>query len=152
MAPTEYLAFIPLLIYGIAIADLLGEWKRFFDKDKMYLPYLLYTLVFTEVAIYNVFIYVEILDDLVGQPYIYYLLFILPPFLYILMVNVFTPEKDANTKTHFKKSAPIFLSLMAAFSVLFIATTAIYRKQWMIYGLIIMWFVLLITRFGVITT
>jgi hypothetical protein len=29
MEAPEYLAFIPLLFYGIALADLLGQWRRF---------------------------------------------------------------------------------------------------------------------------
>ena len=53
MEAPEYLAFIPLLFYGIALADLLGQWRRFFDGDYFYLPYFLTTLIFTEVAIWN---------------------------------------------------------------------------------------------------
>jgi len=34
METTEYLAFVPLLIYGIGLADLLGEWKRLFDPKE----------------------------------------------------------------------------------------------------------------------
>jgi hypothetical protein len=30
MDASEYLAFLPLLLYGIALADLFSQWKRFF--------------------------------------------------------------------------------------------------------------------------
>ena len=60
MDPEEYLAFIPLLIYGLAIADLLNEWRRFFKKEQWYLPYTIMSIIFTETAIYNVFIYINI--------------------------------------------------------------------------------------------
>jgi len=34
---TEYMVFLPLLIYGIALADLFSQWKRFFDiKEIMF--------------------------------------------------------------------------------------------------------------------
>jgi hypothetical protein len=29
MDPAEDLAFVPLLFYGIALAELLGQWRRF---------------------------------------------------------------------------------------------------------------------------
>ena len=32
MSTTEFLAFIPLLIYGLGLTILLGEWKRVFDR------------------------------------------------------------------------------------------------------------------------
>lgn len=173
MAPTEYLAFIPLLIYGMAIANLLGEWKRLFSRDNWYFPYLIYTIVFTELAIYNVFIYVKLLDLIVGKPYLVYLGFILPPFLYIMMVNVFTPEKEDDTKEYFEKNMPVFLTLMAAFiashflfhfdestttiigrifSIVAVLITAYFRKKWMVYALTVMWLILLFSRFGQITT
>ena len=64
MEASEYLAFIPLLIYGIALADLLGQWRRFFDRDYFYLPYFLTTLIFTENAIWSVYGYLEVTSHL----------------------------------------------------------------------------------------
>lgn len=173
MSATEYLAFIPLLIYGMAIANLLGEWRRLFDKQKRYLPYLLYTIVFTEIAIYNVFIYVEILDKVVGKPYLAYLGFLISPFLYILMVNVFTPENQYETKEYFNKNISTCLYLMAAFvashflfqfdeptmtvigrliSMGVILITAIFKRTWMIYALVGVWLILLISRLDQVST
>jgi hypothetical protein len=73
MESSEYLSFIPLLIYGLAIADLLSEWKRLFDKTQWYFPYLLTTIVLTELAIYNVFIYANLISELEGTSYLSYL-------------------------------------------------------------------------------
>ena len=58
MDPAEYLAIVPLLIYGIGITDLLGQWKRIFNKDGRFPLYIIYTIILTEVAIYNVVIYI----------------------------------------------------------------------------------------------
>ncbi len=173
MDASEYLAFIPLLIYGMAIANLLSEWRRLFDKQKRYLPYLLYTIVFTELAIYNVFIYVKVLGMVVGKPYWSYLGFLISPFLYILMVNVYTPESQYDTKEYFDKNIRTCLFLLAAFiashflfhfdepmgtvlgriiSITAILITAIFRKPWMIYGMVVLWVGLLATRMGQVST
>ena len=173
MDSSEYLAFIPLLIYGLAVADLLGEWKRLFDRKNWYLPYLLLTVIFTEVAIYNVFIYVKLVHEMVGQTYASYLIYILPPFVFLLVVNSFTPDKGDNTKDYFKRNMPIFLILFGAFvathflfgfeersttvvgrifAIVAVIITGIFRKTWMIYALTVLWLILLTTRFDVITT
>ena len=51
MDAAEYLAFLPLLIYGIALADLFSQWKRLFNPKQLYLPYILLTGILTETAI-----------------------------------------------------------------------------------------------------
>ena len=70
MIPSEYLAFIPLLIYGIALADLLSQWKRLFNPKDLFIPYLLMTIILTETALYNVFVYAEVINKLGGQTYL----------------------------------------------------------------------------------
>ena len=173
MDASEYLAFIPLLIYGLAVADLLGEWKRLFNKEQWYLPYLLLTVIFTEVAIYNVFIYVKLVNQMVGQTYLSYLMYILPPFLFLMTVSSFTPDKDDNTKEYFQRNMPIFLTLFTVFiathflynfeegvgvivgriiGIIFILITGILRKVWLIYVLSLLWIILITTRFDQVTT
>ena len=66
MDATEYLAFLPLLIYGIALADLFSQWKRLFNPRLLFIPYLLLTIILTETALYNVFVYAKLLDELTG--------------------------------------------------------------------------------------
>lgn len=167
MDSSEYLAFIPLLIYGIALADLFGEWKRFFDKTQWFLPYILLTIIFTEIAIYNVFIYLKLVKVMGGQTYISYLLNILPPFLFMMLVNSFTPEKGDITKDYFIKNMPIFMSLFAAFiashfffnfeentytiigrvfSIVFLILTGLSRKIWMVYLAFFIWIILFLAR------
>ncbi|HBH25184.1 MAG TPA: hypothetical protein DDY13_17410 [Cytophagales bacterium] len=173
MESSEYLSFIPLLIYGLAIADLLSEWKRLFDKTQWYFPYLLTTIVLTELAIYNVFIYANLISELEGTSYLSYLKYILPPFLFLLMVSSFTPEKGDDTKEYFIRNMRIYLLLMAVFiashflfdfkegrfvitlrtlMIVAVLLGAILRKVWMIYVLSLLWFILIFIRLNVIST
>jgi len=116
MDPAEYLAFIPLLIYGIAIADLLGQWRRFFDRDQFYLPYFLTTIVFTEGAIWNVYNYLEVVGSLEGILYHQYWGYLLQPMIFLLVVSALTPEADnRDTEGYFKNRLPVVFGLMAAF-------------------------------------
>jgi len=115
MSATDYLSFLPLLIYGIAIADLLGKWKRLFDLKTFFLPYALFTIMLTEVALYNVFIYAELINDLEGLAYGQYLIFLLPPFLFMMVANVFTPDAGEETRHYFLKQRPIFFTLLSVF-------------------------------------
>lgn len=114
MHTIEYLAFIPLLMFGLGLADLMSQWRRLFDPLEWYLPYTVFTIILTEMAVYNVFIYYNLLVQLPGQSYFTYLSYLLPPFLFILTTSAFTPEKEANTKDHFIKRMPIFLTLLGA--------------------------------------
>jgi uncharacterized membrane protein len=116
MEASEYLAFIPLLIYGIALADLLGQWRRFFDKDYFYLPYFLTTLIFTENAIWSVYGYLEVTSHLEGISYFRYWSHLLQPMLFLVIVSALTPEPEKkDTKTYFIKRMPVVFGLMAVY-------------------------------------
>lgn len=173
MEASEYLAFLPLLIYGIALADLFSQWKRFFNLKEVYIPYLLLTIILTETALYNVFIYAELIDQLAGLSYFSYLLYLIPPFLFMLTANIFTPDKDSDTEEYFLRQMPVFLSLLALFSashflydfnenfptivgrmtaILIIIITGISRKIWMFYIVVVLWIFLLFVKGGMIST
>jgi len=113
MDATQYLAFVPLLIYGLGLTALLSDWKRFFDVKEIYLPYTLLSLVITEVAVYNVFIYIQLIAEFKDQSYLSYLSFLVPPFLFFMGAQVFTPDSGVNTKEYFVKRMPLFYSLFA---------------------------------------
>jgi uncharacterized membrane protein len=115
MAKAEYLVFIPLLFYGFALAELFREWKRLFKPKDIYFPYIIVTVILTEIAIYNVFIMTKLLDDLEHQNYLNYLIYLIPPFIFMLVVNVFTPEKEDNTKNYFENNRRSFFLLAAVF-------------------------------------
>ena len=167
MEASEYLAFVPLLIYGIGLADLLSEWKRLFDPKEWYLPYSLFTIMLTEVAVYNIFIYRQLIEQLPGKSYAGYLLFLIPPFLFMLATVSFTPDKESSTKEYFIKRMPVFFFLLALFIgshflftfhespfvlinriaiVVILLITGFTRKIWLIYIVALMWLVTFILK------
>ena len=168
MEAPEYLAFIPLLFYGIALADLLGQWRRFFDGDYFYLPYFLTTLIFTEVAIWNVFIYLDVVGHLEDIHYFQYWAYLLQPMLFLVIVSALTPEpENKNTEVYFKKRMPVVFGLMAIyiFSHLFAnfgstapitavrvvaialcVVTAVVGRVWLVYAVTIIWVISLFAR------
>jgi len=113
MDATQYLAFIPLLIYGLGLTTLMSDWKRHFDLKQIYLPYTMLSMVITEVAVYNVFIYIQLIAKFKEQTYLGYLSYLVSPFLFYLAAQVFTPDHGANTKEYFVKRMPLFSSLFA---------------------------------------
>jgi len=113
MDTTQYLAFIPLLIYGLGLTTLMSDWKRHFDLKQIYLPYTMLSIVITEVAVYNVFIYIQLIEEFKEQGYLSYLSYLVSPFLFYLSAHVFTPDPGINTQEYFVKRMPLFYSLFA---------------------------------------
>jgi uncharacterized membrane protein len=167
MDPAEYLAFIPLLIYGIGISDLLSQWKRFFKKKDQDALYIIITIMLIEVAIYNVFIYLDIVDAMPRHSYLRYLSFLLPPILFQMLVNVFTPDEGRKTREYFNKNMRLIFALMALFVlshfvysfdehysahyirivyVILLSAVAVFRKKWLIYIALLLWVVGLYSR------
>lgn len=173
MSASEYLAFLPLLIYGIALADLFRQWNRFMDLKQIFIPYLLLTVILTETALFNVFLFADLLDSLEGLSYSDYLSYLAPPFLFLLTVIFFTPDEGDETKAYFMKNMPVFLSLFALFTashflfdfsetksmlalrilgILIILLTGLMRKKWMVYLIGVLWILSLIMKSTVVTT
>jgi len=167
MDATEYLAFIPLLLYGIGLADLLSEWKRLFVTKDWYLPYALLTIILTETALYNVFIYIHLVEQMPGQSYLNYLLYLIPPFLFLMATSVFTPDQESETKEYFIRRMPVFFTLLALFiashflygfnepalivigravTIVLIITFGNMRKVWVVYVLAAVWFLLFFVK------
>ena len=160
MATIEYLSFIPLLMYGIGLTDLLAQWKRLIKPEKVYWPYILFTIVLTEIGIYNVFIYFNLLLDVQGQDYLEYVIYLFPPLIYTLTVNAFIPEKGDETRVYFHKNIRTVFILAALLVIShflfkfdeppgthyfrlgftgFLLITAYFRKEWLYYLLFGVW-------------
>ncbi len=171
MEPAEYLAFVPLLFYGIALADLLGQWRRFFDKDFFYFPYFLTTIIFTEVAVWNVYRYLEVVSYLEDVRYAQYWLYLVQPILFLLTVSALTPESEnQDTERYFKERFSLVYGLVAIFvsshflsgfgsmisltymtytRIVIIALSvviALTKRIWLIYVTAVVWFVSLLLR------
>ena len=170
MSTAEYLAFVPLLLYGIGLADILGEWKRFFDPKAMFLPYTLFTIGLTEIAIYNVFVYVNVVSQLEHTSYLQYLSFLTAPFLFLITVSAFTPEKEAETKAYFVSRLRLFSVLLVLFitshllyageeftsatlfrgvAIAVLVLLAVFRNMWLVYVFFVVWLVTLFMRINV---
>jgi hypothetical protein len=113
MDATQYLAFLPLLIYGLGLTALMSDWKRHFGLKEIYLPYTMLSIVITEVAVYNVFIYIQLIEKFQYQSYLSYLSYLVSPFLFFMSAQVFTPDPGTVTKEYFVKRMPLFYSLFA---------------------------------------
>lgn len=168
MEAAEYLAFVPLLFYGIALADLLGQWRRFFDREAFYLPYFLTTIVFTELAIWNVYEYLAVVNQLDGVSYLGYWAYLLQPILFLLTVSALTPDSDENdTREYFHERMSLIYLLMACFiashlltiteytpanvlprtfaTFLLVAVAATHRLE-LVYALAVVWFATVVRR------
>ncbi|MCV9385923.1 hypothetical protein [Reichenbachiella ulvae] len=115
MSATEYLTFLPLLFYGIALSELLNKWKRLFYIKTLFIPYALFTIMLTEIALYNVFVFHDLIEGLENIPYFKYLIYLLPPFLFMLEVYVFTPDDETDTESYYRQHMPKFHTLMGLF-------------------------------------
>jgi hypothetical protein len=173
MDPAEYLAIVPLLIYGIGITELLGQWKRFFYKEGRFPLYIIYTIILTEVAVYNVVIYIDLVNVLPQQTYITYLKNLLPPILFLMVVNIFTPDEGSKTEEYFNNNVRLIFMLIALFAashflyefdeqhgqayfrIIFIAllmAIAIFKKQWLMYLLAVLWIASVVNRGGMLVS
>lgn len=116
MSPAEYLTFIPLLFYGIALADLLKQWRRFFEIEYLYLPYFITTIMITEIAVWNIFLYLEVVTQLAEISYFRYWAHLLQPMIFLMLVSALTPDSsNQDTEGYFRKRIPAVFGLMALF-------------------------------------
>ncbi len=171
MDVTQYLAFVPLLIYGMSITTLMVDWKRIIDFNQMFIPYSLLSLVLSETAIYNLFVYIRIIAKFKEFEYLSYLLYQIPPTIFYIMVNVFTPDTGFTTRTYFMNRMRLFYILFALmlashflfdhqetqyahfiriFLIAYVILIAIFRKIWMTYILVGLWILSFISRGDII--
>ncbi len=116
MNATDLLSFIPLLLYGIALAELFSQWRRFFEKQYMYWPYVLCTVIFTEMAIYNIYLFFVQLDQTTINGYDQYWSILIQPIIFLLAVHAFTPEvENKDTEGYFKNRISVVFLLIAAY-------------------------------------
>ena len=170
MSTEEYLLFIPLLIYGIVLSRLLGEWKRFFDLANWHGPYIVTVVVFTEIAIWNIYNFLAVFRLDPEPSYTSYLAVLSTPFLFLLGVNALLREDDNDglvDRSEFASRMRLSYALMACFVAIhllqrysaeadetlfrlpaFAVMVAIawFRKDWLVYGLAAIWIASLVWR------
>lgn len=116
MSTIEYLAFIPLLLFGLAISDIINHWRSYLRKDNFYLPYVLSALMILESAIVTVYEYLQLLGELKNTNYAHYLLILIPPMLFLALTKVLTPDSGRNTEEYLKSNTRVIFTLAAAFT------------------------------------
>jgi hypothetical protein len=123
--------------------------------------------VLSEVAIYNIFIYIRLIGEFREQNYLSYLLYIAPPVLFYLTANVFTPDPGTETRSYFLERMRLFYILFALMIashffygmhetphatiiriiyILFILVVALLRKPWLSYLVVLIWLVSFLVR------
>jgi hypothetical protein len=155
MADKEYFLILPLLLYGLAISDLVNAWKSFFNKEKRHIPYVVTSFLLLELSFWNFYKLNHWMTPDVFESYLSYFLVLLPPLIFLLVVSVFTPDSDEkDIKGYFRKNMPIIFSGLAVFTALHILfdtndmyprllgialllMVAVFRKEWMIYLLLV---------------
>lgn len=115
MTDKEYYLILPLLLYGLAISDLVNSWKSFFFAERRYWPYIITSILLLEGAFWNFFRMNAWMKEGSYESYLSYSRFIITPLIYIMTVAVFTPDQETkDTELYFKSNMRIiFLSLTA---------------------------------------
>jgi hypothetical protein len=117
MSKDEFFAFMPLLIYGIAISELVMHWRDYLKSDRRYWPHLISGLFTLEVVFLNFYFLYDKLD-LLFENYYAFLFRLTSPLVMLLAVSVYTPEPEKSVKAYFLDKMPTFFSLLALFITL----------------------------------
>lgn len=174
MDQIEYLYFIPLLIYGIALSDIFSEYKRLLNTHSHYWPYIILIFILSETAVYNVYTLYNLHKNLTANDYLQYWIFLGPPIIFMLAVNAIVFKEEAADKEkleqHFKERvsntfllmalyiASHLIPLMSAgttidnlvriFFILVILLNVFSKKDWAFYFLVGIYFMSLILKFN----
>ncbi len=152
MSKDEFFAFMPLLIYGIAVSELIMHWRDYLKKDRRYIPHLVTGIILLELAFVNFYYLYDSLESLFID-YPHFLLRISSPIVLLLTISVYTPESDHDVKEYFKANSSIIYTLLAIFilinifiefdfnfinlirfiAVLICALIALTKKYWLIW-------------------
>jgi hypothetical protein len=152
MAQKEYYLILPLLLYGLAVADLVNSWRSFFQRERRYVPYIITSLLLLELAFWNFFKMYDWMTVDSFRNYFVYSQFLLTPMVFLLVVAVFTPDAEIiDIREYFERNIPIIYGGLAVFVALhffyephinvavrlagiaLLVATAWFRKTWLIY-------------------
>ncbi len=161
MSQKEYYLILPLLLYGLAISDLVNSWRSFFFSERRYWPHILTSLMLLEAAFWNFFRMNDWMTTNSYESYLSYSRFIITPLAFILVVAVFTPDREnSDIKSYFDSNMRIIFGGLAVFMALhflfvppgqmeapeliarctmigLLLITAILKKPWLVYLLVL---------------
>ena len=157
MSEKEYFLILPLLLYSIAIAELVSSWRTLFITEKRHIPYITTSFLLLEVAFWNFYRMFHLMTDNYFSSYLSYLPVLLPPLTFLFVVAVFTPDAGTvDIKGYFQKKMPVIFGGMVVFTSLhfffegsaqliprliaiaLLLVMAIWRKEWIIYLLLLL--------------
>jgi len=140
MRPQEYFAFLPLLIYGFAIAELISPWRSFFEGKRPYYPFILTGLLLLEGAFFNFYQFYAHLEG-TYQSYHIFLSYLITPLIFLVTSHVFTPDQiqRLDTKAYFESRFRLLMILIATFLV----SHYIYDNVWNLLSLFRGFFIVL---------
>ncbi|HRI78605.1 MAG TPA: hypothetical protein PLR06_03640 [Cyclobacteriaceae bacterium] len=119
MPDKEYYIILPLLLYGLAIADLVSSWRALLKKERRYIPYIITSLLLLEVSFWNFYQLNHWMTDAAFGTYLSYFKTLLQPLTFLLVVAVFTPEEQVeDIKVYYTKNIPIIFGGLAIFVAL----------------------------------
>jgi hypothetical protein len=82
-------------MYGIVLTKLFGEWRRFFDFENWHGPYIITIVVFTEIAVWNIYTFLDVISREASHSYPSYLGLLAAPFLFMLSINALLAGEEA---------------------------------------------------------
>lgn len=119
MAEKDYYLILPLLLYGLAISDLVSSWRSFFFSERRYWPYIPTSLLLLEASFWNFYRMNKWMTIDSFENYLSYSPFIITPLVFIVVVAVFTPDKEnEDIKTYFQSNMRIIFGGLAIFVAL----------------------------------
>ena len=148
----------------------MNDWKRIFVVSQIYLPYTLISVVLSEVAVYNIFIYIRLIAEFKEHNYLSYLVYLIPPICFHITTTVFTPDPGSDTKTYFLERMRLFYFLFALLIashflygleetqhatiirmvfILFLIIVSILKKAWLSYLVVFFWLFSFFVRGGI---
>ena len=118
MQSSSFLLVFYGALFALAVAELGRTWKKLFYDS--YWEYNAWSMAFFFLAAFNWF-GMQYRLEFLSTSFLSYLLLMIPPLLFYLLVSVFTPEKEDNVKKHFlnqRKSIFILLALFVISNIL----------------------------------
>ena len=114
MSKDEFFAFMPLLIYGLAIGEIIMHWRDYLNKDRRHWPHIITGIVLLELGFLNFYYLYDDLN-LLFKTYPMFLARMLVPITFLLTVSVFTPEDNMDVKTYFEDKIRTIFTLLGLF-------------------------------------
>lgn len=116
MSQSEFLSILPIIFYGLAIAEITEHWRSIFNS-KPSAPFILFVVILFEQAIYSVYRFYDVIHQLPDLSYWAYFGACVPPMLLLFTVKALTPDKGQPPEGYMKKNASVIFGLASAYSL-----------------------------------